>query len=100
MDIADRPRERLLALGADRMRDAELLAVVIGSGTAARSSLELARDMLKKAGGPARLARCTPAELMDTHGVGPAVALRIVAGLQLGRRAAARSADLPGATGG
>lgn len=100
MDIADRPRERLAALGAERMRDGELLAVVIGSGTRGQSSLELARAMLKKAGGPARLARCTPSELMATHGVGPAVALRILAGLELGRRAGARTADLPGTASG
>ncbi len=95
MEPSDRPRERLVALGAERMRDAELLAVVIGSGTPALSSVELARLVLKTTGGLPGLARCTPAQLQALPGVGQAVALRIVASLALGSRAAARGRAAP-----
>jgi DNA repair protein RadC len=84
----DRPRERLLALGPRRLRNEELLAIVIGSGTrSASSSLELARTILKRTSGPAGLAQASLAALLETEGVGPAVAMRIVAGCELNRRA-------------
>jgi DNA repair protein RadC len=83
----DRPRERLLALGPRRLRNEELLAIVIGSGTRSASSLELARTILKRTSGPAGLAQASVAALLETEGVGPAVAMRIVAGCELNRRA-------------
>lgn len=83
----DRPRERLLALGPRRLRNEELLAIVIGSGTRSASSLELARTILKRTSGPAGLAQASLAALLETEGVGPAVAMRIVAGCELNRRA-------------
>ena len=84
----DRPRERLQSLGPRRLRNDELLAIVIGSGTSSSSSLELARALLRKTSGPAGLAQATLASLLETEGVGPAVAMRLVASCELNRRAA------------
>ncbi|WP_269044753.1 UPF0758 domain-containing protein [Paenarthrobacter sp. Z7-10] len=92
----DRPRERLLALGAHRLRNEELLAIVIGSGTRNASSLELAQRLLKKTAGPAGLDAASLPALLDIGGVGPAAAMRIVAGCELHRRAARRRTVQPG----
>ncbi len=76
-----------MALGPRRLRNEELLAIVIGSGTRSASSLDLARTILKRTSGPAGLAQASLAALLETEGVGPAVAMRIVAGCELNRRA-------------
>jgi len=86
-DKNDRPRERMLAHGAKAMSDADLVAVLIRSGTAEHSALELARNLLKEAGNDLnQLAARTPAELMKRKGMGEAKALSIVAALELGMR--------------
>lgn len=91
----ERPRERLLALGVRKLRNEELLAIVIGSGTRNASSLELARQLLKKTAGPAGLDHVGLRTLFDTGGVGPAAAMRIVAGCELHRRAARQRTGRP-----
>jgi DNA repair protein RadC len=85
--VADRPRERLLQLGASASTTTELLAILIGTGTNGASAPEVAAALLKQ-GGPdlARLAQRTAAELATAQGVGRAKATRIVAALELGRR--------------
>lgn len=66
------------------------MAVLLGSGSAGRSALELAADLLKSFGGSLRrLGRAEPAELRTVEGIGPARAAAITAALELGRRAAA-----------
>jgi len=87
MPIADRPRERLLQLGASALTTTELLAILIGTGTSGASAPEVAAALLAQ-GGPdlACLARRTAAELATAQGVGRAKATRIVAALELGRR--------------
>jgi DNA repair protein RadC len=92
----DRPRERLLALGARKLRNEELLAIVIGSGNRNASSLELAQLLLKKTAGPAGLDSVDLHMLLDLGGIGPAAAMRIVAGCELHRRAARRRSLRPG----
>lgn len=84
-----RPRERLFALGPRRLRHAEVLAVVIGSGTQGLGSLELADRLLRHVGGVRGFAAATAAQLQEVDGVGPALAARIAAGLELGRRSTA-----------
>jgi DNA repair protein RadC len=85
--FADRPRERLLALGAAALTSAELLAILIGTGTSGASAPEVAAALLAQ-GGPdlARLAGRSAAELAAVQGIGHAKATRIVAALELGRR--------------
>ena len=83
----DRPRERLSALGPAALSDAELLALVLGTGNARESVLELAGRLLATIGGLGALARLGPGELASLPGLGPARAAEIVAAMELGRRA-------------
>ena len=88
MGIADwpateRPRERLLANGAATLSDAELLAVLLGSGVRGRSAVDLGRELLAKFDG---LAGLFAADLRKTHGLGPAKRARFEAALEIARR--------------
>jgi len=85
--IAERPRERLLVLGGERVSDQELLAVVLGTGTPGKDALALAGEILRVTGGLMALARASPRELVGVAGIGEARALRIAAAFHLGRRA-------------
>ena len=88
----ERPRERLAARGEASLTDAELVALVLGSGTRGRSSLELARAVLDGCGGLGGLARTPPDALARLPGVGAGKAARFAAGREIARRALA--ADL------
>lgn len=81
-----RPRERLLALGPEALADAELLAVLLGTGRHGRSALDLGHELLAEYGGPGALAAALPAELARRAGIGPAKAARVVAAFGLARR--------------
>lgn len=84
---ADRPRERMLAQGAKALSDAELIAILIRSGTPKDSALDLARVILNKADNNLhKLAALSVAELMKVKGVGEAKALSVAAALELGQR--------------
>lgn len=83
----DRPRERLAALGPAALSDAELLALLIRTGSAGAGVLEVAARLLASAGGLGALARLGVAELAALPGLGPATAAEIVGALELGRRA-------------
>ncbi len=78
-------------MGVRRLRDAEVLAVIIGSGIPGCSSVELAAHILRKTSGAAGLAEASVEQLLAVDGVGPALAMRIVAGCELSRRAARRA---------
>ena len=84
----DRPRERLLAFGAGALSDAELLALLLRTGSAREGVLELAARVLADVGGAAGLARTGPERLAQVPGCGPAKATEVVAALELGRRCA------------
>ena len=85
----ERPRERLEAMAAPALTVRELLALVIGSGSAGRSALDLGTDVMLRFGGSLRgLAAAEPAELRQVPGIGPASAARIAGALELGRRLA------------
>lgn len=85
----DRPREKLLARGAEVLGTNELLAVVLGTGTRSLSALELANQILSSAGGLEGLARSTPDSLARLRGLKSARTARLVAALELGRRSVA-----------
>lgn len=88
--LAERPRERLRALGVRSLGTAELLAVILGSGSRGRSSLTIAHDILAQVDGSLRVLSSRPvAAIAAIGGVGPAKAMAIVAALELGRRTAA-----------
>lgn len=80
------PREHYARTEPGRFGDAELLALVLGTGTSRRSALEIAADLLVTCSGPAGLARRSVPELCAVSGVGMARAVRIHAAVQLGRR--------------
>ena len=85
---ADRPREKLLENGASTLGVNELLALVLGSGTKSLSALELANQLLDRAGGVEGLNQLGPSELAGLRGLKDARAARVLAALELGRRAA------------
>ncbi len=87
--VDERPRERLLKEGKESLSNAELLALLIGSGSANRSAIDLGNDIISLGkGGLAHLADCRTSELMKVEGVGEAKACRIVAGIELAKRIA------------
>lgn len=81
-----RPRERLAEYGEAALSDAELLAIILRTGTAEATALELAHQLLSKFGGLQGLYRCALAELAKVKGVGLAKACQLKAALELGRR--------------
>jgi DNA repair protein RadC len=85
----ERPRERLLAHGAALLTDAELVALLLGTGTRGRSAAVLARELLDPRG-LAALAEAAPRELAAVSGIGVAKATQLLAACELGRRIAAR----------
>lgn len=83
----DRPREKLLKLGAGALSNAELLAILIRSGTTRSSALDVARSILDNVGNDLqRLSDLGVRDLMKTKGMGQAKAVGIAAALELGRR--------------
>src|SRR6476661_556376 len=87
---SERPRERLVDLGAPALSTAELLAILLGSGGAGRSAVQIGQSILAEAGGALRwIARQPVAALTAVPGVGQARAVAIHASLELGRRMAA-----------
>lgn len=86
-NVQDRPREKLLAQGRSALSDAELLAILIGSGNAVESALDLSRRILQgNQNDLHRLGQQDVASLMTYRGIGEAKAITIVAALELGRR--------------
>lgn len=83
----ERPRERLLAAGAESLGDAELIAVLLRTGGPGASALAVAREVLAAAGGLAGLAG-TRAPGLVRRGLGPAKAASVLAAVELGRRLA------------
>jgi len=83
----DRPREKLLMKGRHSMTDAELLAILIGSGTKEETAVDLAKRILSTVSGNlGELARQGISDLMKIKGIGPARAILITAAMELGKR--------------
>ncbi|MBM6992426.1 MAG: DNA repair protein RadC [Prevotella sp.] len=84
---ADRPREKLERLGPAALSDAELLAILIGSGSAKESAVDLMRRILGDCNNNLNtLGKMTIADLKRYHGMGPAKAITILAACELGKR--------------
>jgi DNA repair protein RadC len=83
----ERPREKLIHSGEQNLSDAELLAIVLGSGTKRESAVQMAQRILKEAGNLKMLSSMSVSELIKQfHGVGPARAAQLKAALELSRR--------------
>lgn len=88
----DRPREKLARNGVSTLADVELVALVLGHGTAGRTALNLAGDLLREVDGVHGLTRVSPERLALIPGVGVAQSTRLLAAVELGRRTLLRSA--------
>ncbi|RAI92226.1 RadC family protein [Algoriphagus yeomjeoni] len=83
----DRPREKLLLKGRSALTDAELIAILIGSGTPSVSAVDLSKHILADVNYDLRaLARLSIQDLKKFKGIGEAKAISIIAAMELGRR--------------
>lgn len=83
----DRPREKLLLKGTSSLSDAELIGILIGSGTPSLSAVDVAKKILQSVDNNLHeLARLSVKDLMKAKGIGEAKAITIIAALELGRR--------------
>lgn len=90
----DQPREKLISKGKEALSDAELIAVLLRSGSQSQSAVELGRSLLNKADNNLiALSKMTVDDLMRFKGIGEAKAVSIIAALELGLRR--RTAEVP-----
>ncbi|KXG77066.1 RadC family protein [Thermotalea metallivorans] len=90
MAESERPREKMIQFGIKALSNAELLAVLIRTGTKETSAIELSQRILSyDQAGIHFLANCTIEELSQMKGIGPAKACQIMAAVELGKRIAA-----------
>lgn len=90
----DRPREKLRDLGPEALTKAELLAILIGSGTPKKSAVELMQDVLHDCNENLNaLGKMSIRELMHYNGIGEAKAITILAACELGKRRARERAE-------
>lgn len=85
MPRVERPREKLMRYGPEKLADEELLAILLRTGTRGRGVLDMAGDLLRRFG-RADIAKAGFAELKGAPGLGPARACEILAAFELGRR--------------
>ena len=91
----DRPTDRLQRLGAESLTDAELLAILIGSGTQQYSAVDIAKHVLGRFSGNLNtLGKARFDEFEDIEGVGTQTACKIMAAVELGKRRQAATAEL------
>lgn len=84
---ADRPREKLIQQGRRVLSDAELIAILLGSGSTKESAVDLAQRLLADVSNDLhRLSNLEIEDLSAYRGIGPAKAVKIIAALELGRR--------------
>lgn len=82
----DRPREKLMLKGKKVLSNAELIAVLIGSGSRNESAVDLGKRILSSVGNINSLGKLSISQLMSFKGIGEAKAVTIIAALELGRR--------------
>ena len=83
---SERPREKLLEHGVHALSDAELLAVLLGSGTRGGSAVQLARELLGRFGSLRKLLNAERGRFLELSGIGPARYCTLQAALELARR--------------
>lgn len=86
LESAQRPRERLSQLGPRSLTDAELLAILVGSGRAGMNAIDLAHNVIADRGGLGGLATASVQDLLRLKGVGLAAAARVCAMAEIARR--------------
>ena len=83
----ERPRERMLTYGASSLSNAELIAILLRTGTASENVLQVAEQVLVRCGGLAGLMRASHTDLLKIDGLGPSKATQIMAVVELAKRA-------------
>ena len=92
--LEDRPREKLERLGAQALSDAELLAILVGSGSPQEDAVSLMKRILGECNNNLNtLGKMSISDLCKFNGVGPAKAITILAACELGKRRQAESAE-------
>ena len=84
---AERPREKLIELGAEALSDAELLAIFLRVGVVGKSAVDLARDLLTQFGSLNGIFSASEAELSQVHGIGASKYVQLQAIFEMSRRA-------------
>jgi DNA repair protein RadC len=84
---AERPREKLIELGAEALSDAELLAIFLRVGVTGKSAVDLARDLLTKFGSLNGIFAATEHELSQVHGIGSSKYVQLQAIFEMSQRA-------------
>ncbi|MFF2910860.1 MULTISPECIES: DNA repair protein RadC [Bacillales] len=84
----ERPRERMMHYGAESLSQAELLAILLRTGTHQESAIHVAQRILSQVGSLRQLADLSIKEMTEIKGIGPAKAVQLKAGIELGRRMA------------
>jgi DNA repair protein RadC len=82
----ERPRERLLYYGASALSNAELLAIILRTGTRDENAIVVAQGILAAFGSLGGLVRASASEMMEKKGLGPAKVAQVKAAMELGRR--------------
>jgi len=84
----ERPRERFNSIGASALSNAELLAIILSSGSSGRTAMDISWDLLSRFRNLRRIASAEVVELTAIRGIGVTKGIRILAALELGRRMA------------
>ncbi|MBO8130958.1 MAG: DNA repair protein RadC [Candidatus Marinimicrobia bacterium] len=82
----ERPRERLIKFGADKLSDTELLAILLRVGSSGQSAVDMARELIKKFGSFRNIDTKSVAELKKIKGLGTAKIAQIKAAIEIGKR--------------
>jgi DNA repair protein RadC len=84
--VCERPRERFFSLGPSALSNAELMAILLSSGSHGRTAIDVARDLFSHFKGLRNLASSEVTELVKVQGIGEIKAVKILSALELGRR--------------
>ncbi len=92
----ERPRERLIRYGEDKLSDAQLLAILMGSGDhrSKKNAVDISREILSQFESLQNLDRASVKEISNVNGIGPAKAAQIKAALELGKRMASQQSGV------
>lgn len=86
LPIDDRPREKLLLRGPQNLTDAELIAILLRTGTKGKSVLEISQEIINKENNLAQLALKSPNELIENSGIGKDKAAALLAAFEISKR--------------
>ncbi|MBN2423959.1 MAG: DNA repair protein RadC [Calditrichaceae bacterium] len=92
--LEERPREKLMHTGVESVSSAELIAILLGQGTAKVNAVELAKKLMRRFGSLEKLSGASLEELQEVSGIGPAKAVTLLAAFQLYRNLQKEKAKL------